>query len=314
VTAPIDWDDVPGRRPDLPGLGGSWRQLSAAAGSVGIGLNRIHLDPGEVSTPAHVHTSDEEIFFVLAGSGLSWQDGETHEIGAGDCLVHPARSAAHTMRAGDDGLDLLGYGTRTPVGGAYLPNVGAYWLAVPNVWLDVSPGDNPFTREPGIEWPAPEARPETTVHLDDLEAMFGGRAKGLSRGAGAKKSGLNWLTLKEGESGAPPHCHSAEEEIFVVLDGEGVLELWSAPNPEQPMQTEPSETHPVRRGSVVARPPATRVSHSFRAGAPGLTLLAYGTKDPSDVCWYPRSNKIFFRGVGVIGRLELLEYSDGEPD
>ena len=28
----------------------------------------------------------------------------------------------------------------------------------------------------------------------------------------------------------------------------------------------------------------------------------------------PRSNKVFLRGVGVIARLEQLEYSDGEDD
>jgi hypothetical protein len=31
------------------------------------------------------------------------------------------------------------------------------------------------------------------------------------------------------------------------------------------------------------------------------------------MCFYPRSNKINFRGLGVIGRIEPLEYFDGEP-
>ena len=34
----------------------------------------------------------------------------------------------------------------------------------------------------------------------------------------------------------------------------------------------------------------------------------------NDMCWYPRSNKISWRGLGVIGRIEALEYGDGEPD
>jgi uncharacterized cupin superfamily protein len=314
VSETIHWDDVPSRRPDLPGLGGAWSQLSAAAGSVGIGLNRIRLDPGEVSTPAHTHTSDEEIFYVLGGSGLSWLNGETHEVRAGDCLVHAPRGPAHTLRAGDDGLDLLAYGTRTPMGGAHLPNVGAFWLAVPNAWLDVSPGENPFARDQNLEWPAPGERPATSVNLDDVESGYDGRFKGVALAAGAKKAGHTWLSLEADESGAPPHCHSVEEEIFVVLDGEGVLELWDRPTPSAPHPTEPTETHPVRAGSVVARPPSSRISHAFRAGEGGMTFLAYGTRDPNDICWYPRSNKIFFRGVGVIGRLELLEYSDGEPD
>jgi uncharacterized cupin superfamily protein len=117
-----------------------------------------------------------------------------------------------------------------------------------------------------------------------------------------------------GREGAPPHCHSAEEELFVVLDGEGILELWAPPDPEAPRQAEPRERRRVRRGHVVSRPPGTRVPHTLRAApdAP-LTYLAYGTRDPSDVCYYPRSNKVFLRGVGLIARLEPLEYGDGEP-
>jgi uncharacterized cupin superfamily protein len=69
---------------------------------------------------------------------------------------------------------------------------------------------------------------------------------------------------------------------------------------------------PVRAGSVVGRPAGTGVAHTFRAGERGLTLLAYGTRHPGDICYYPRSNKIAFRGVGVIARLEKLDYWDGE--
>jgi hypothetical protein len=32
------------------------------------------------------------------------------------------------------------------------------------------------------------------------------------------------------------------------------------------------------------------------------------------MCWYPRSKKIAWRGLGVIGRIEVLDYDDGEPD
>ena len=97
----------------------------------------------------------------------------------------------------------------------------------------------------------------------------------------------------------PPHCHGAEEELFVVLDGTGTVVLGD-------------EEHAVRAGSVVARPAATRVAHAFRAGDESLRLLAYGTREPNDIVFYPRSGKISFRGVGVIGRIEPLSYWDGE--
>ena len=73
-----------------------------------------------------------------------------------------------------------------------------------------------------------------------------------------------------------------------------------------------SATGSVRRGSVVSRPAGTRVAHAFRAGGSGLVLLAYGTREPNDIAYYPRSNKVFLRGVGLIARLEPLGYWDGE--
>jgi uncharacterized cupin superfamily protein len=95
--------------------------------------------------------------------------------------------------------------------------------------------------------------------------------------------------------------------MFVVLDGDGTLEL----TPSMPPWAE-TEEQAVRTGSVVARPPGTGVSHAFRAGDSGLTLIAWGTRDPNDICWYPRSKKIFWGGVGVIGRIEQLDYWEGE--
>jgi uncharacterized cupin superfamily protein len=85
----------------------------------------------------------------------------------------------------------------------------------------------------------------------------------------------------------------------VVLEGDGTCQLGE-------------ERHPVRPGSVLARPAGTAVAHSFTAGEQGMALLAYGTREPGDICFYPRSGKIAISGVGVIGRIEPLDYWDGE--
>lgn len=304
------WDDVEVTRRDFGVVHAGWQMLGEAAGSIGVGLRRITVAPGEVPTPAHRHLATEEIFFVLAGSGLSWQDGTTYEVRAGDTIVHAARGPAHTLRAGDDGLDVLAFGERDRVQGIHLPNSSTAWLLP--TWVDAGAGEHPYAREPELDWPAPSARPSTIVNLAELEGDYGGIVKHPGRAAGATLSGLNWAALPAAEEGAPPHCHSAEEELFVVLEGEGVLELWAKPDPANPLPTEPAETHPIRRGHVVSRPAGTRVPHCLRAGPSGLTYLAYGTRNPGDICWYPRSNKLFFRGLGVIGRLELLDYHDGE--
>ncbi len=109
-----------------------------------------------------------------------------------------------------------------------------------------------------------------------------------------------------------PHCHSEEEEVFVILDGTATLELW--PSPRREAAGEHKEELALRPGHLVARPPGTGISHSFLAGPDGVTMLIYGTRRPNDMCWYPRSNKLSWRGLGVIGRIEALDYFDGEPE
>ena len=133
----------------------------------------------------------------------------------------------------------------------------------------------------------------------------------FGRAAGSERTGIKHVTVAPGHLSAPPHCHSAEEELFVVLAGSGTLELAESARGSLSHATEP-EMHPVGVGSTVARPAGTRVAHAFRAGADGLTLLAYGTRDPNDIAYYPRSNKVYLRGVGVLARVEPLDYWDGE--
>jgi uncharacterized cupin superfamily protein len=129
----------------------------------------------------------------------------------------------------------------------------------------------------------------------------------LGAAAGSEHTGLNMVRPGPGKRGCPLHCHSAETEGFVVLEGSGALELL-------PVRGGVPEVHELRTGNVFARPPGTRIAHSIVAGPEGITYLAYGTREPNDIAYYPRSNKIYFRGVGLMTRLEHLDYYDGEPD
>jgi uncharacterized cupin superfamily protein len=310
------WDELPWSRRESGHIAGSWQSLPGSL-SVTVGVQRVRVDPGRWSTPAHVEGSEEEIFYVLAGSGLSWQDGACYEIAPGDCLVHLARTEAHTLRAGPDGLEVLAFGQRHLASGARLPRAGVSWGL--GAWVRTGdPDEHPWkleseAGEPELADPSP--RPEWVTSLDDVEAFerrmgdIQSDWRDLGRAAGSEQTGLKHVSALPRRLSVPPHCHSAEEELFVVLDGEGTLEL--IPSPSAAVQTEPS-THAVRAGSVVARPAGTRVAHTFRAGAGGLAYLAYGTRAPDDMAYYPRSNKVFFRGLGLIARLEALEYADGE--
>jgi uncharacterized cupin superfamily protein len=310
------WDQVDGKSRELGHLGGTWTNLGRAAGTVAAGVMRIQIPPGMWSTPAHVHGRNEELFYVLAGSGLSWQDGETYEVRAGDCLVHRVASHAHTLLAGDDGLDVLAFGTRKWDEAPTLTRARSVWLGEGWVVL-AGDEDHPWTREVAAGPPelpaAPSPRPPSIVNVtdvapddDEVPPEYETEWRDLGRAAGSERTGMSHIRLEPGRLSAQHHCHSAEEEIFVILEGQGTLELVAAPR----LGAE-EEQHPVRAGHVIARPAATRVAHAFRAGEGGLTLLAYGTREPHDIAYYPRSRKLNFRGVGVIVRAEHVDYWDG---
>ena len=301
----VHWDDVEPRRLEVGHLVVTQRELGSHAGTVSVGVTRWEVDPEKWSTPAHAELIEEEIFYVLGGSGLAWMDGETFEIGAGDCMVYNAAEEAHTHKAGPDGLDMLAFGMRAYNTGTLLPRAGM--VRMDPAWVDVTPDTRrPWEREAAAGEPdAPPAssRPGNIVNFADVEPLVVRAAsdRDLGRTAGSERTGLCHVALEPGMKGAPHHCHSAEEEIFVVLEGGGTLYLGQ-------------DEAPIQAGHVVGRPPGTGVAHSFRAGDEGMTYLAYGTREPNDIAFYPDSNKVNFRGIKLIGRIERLDYWDGEPE
>lgn len=298
---------------DVGHLRSRWTFLGEAAGSVGIGVRRMEIVPGAFSTPVHDHGREEEIFYVLGGSGISLHGSRAAPVWAGDCIVYLPRRGGHTVQAGPEGIDLLAFGPRHHDEGVAFARLGASLLN--GRALDSAPGaidrlPFQFAREAELgppDLPAPaDERPRSVVALDAVAAERTERPRvarvrrRLSAAAGSRTTGLQHVVVDPGHESTAQHCHSLEEELFVVLAGDGVLRLDSA-------------EHPVQAGTVVSRPPGTGVAHVFAAGPGGLTYLAYGTREPNDICWYPRSRKIAFRGVGVMARLDTVEdYWDGE--
>ena len=216
----------------------------------------------------------EDVLFVVSGG--------TDTLESGDCVVYPVPHEAPTLRAGSEGMTALLFAT-------------------------------PAQPAPFHTGTAEEPR---SVNVDEADAAYEGdkgRWVQLARQAGAQHAGVNYGRLEAGNDGAPPHCHSADEELFVFLDGSATFELWPSPLNVLEQSAE-RETFAVRAGHVITRPPSTGVSHSLSAGAAGATFLVYGTRRPNDVCYYPRSYKIYWRGLGLIARLEPLRYGDGEPE
>jgi uncharacterized cupin superfamily protein len=248
------WDEVESFHSAKGEMDATWQRLGAAAGARGVGVSRVRVAPGKLPTPPHSHGASEELYFVLAGSGLAWQDGEVHEVRPLDCVIHRADEMEHTFVAGPDGLELLVFGTRHPTELGWLPRSRAIRFGWP--WVegrDDDPWDIEATVEPlAVGEPAP--RPPNIRNVDEVEpeTVRYQTFSYFTPDETTRLAGLAWERIEGGHRGSFPHCQSTEEEVFVILDGEATLELWSNDG-------EVEETR-LRAGHLVARPPGTKIS------------------------------------------------------
>lgn len=309
---PLHADDVPEQRWEAGELAATRRRLGDAAGCHRLGVAIIAVDPGRRSTPPHSHADEEEVFFVLEGSGLSWQssgarDVRTYAIRAGDFVVHPAGGDAHTLIAGDAGLTVLvvAEGSRTHI--TWLPRTRQFWLG-PR-W---SPGDSPPPFAADAEagpLPVPEPtteRPPTIRNLDELALSAGTKGRFAwatrdARGCGGRRLVLAHDAMPADTFTTARHFHTTREEAFYVLAGGGAARIGDA-------------AHDLRPGSFFVRPPDSGVPHRIEVGPDGMELLTMGDLVPADLCVYPDSGKVrIASGVWVpIG--DYATSWDGEPD
>lgn len=125
----------------------------------------------------------------------------------------------------------------------------------------------------------------------------------LSSGTAAKKLAAGVDTLPPGKRSCPYHFHHAEEEMFIVLEGQGTLRV-------------AGEMLPITAGDVVFIPPGPEYPHHIlnTSDAP-LTYLSIGTNEPMEICEYPDSGKYLVGAPNfhTIGRQGAgLDYWDGE--
>jgi uncharacterized cupin superfamily protein len=116
------------------------RELGRTAGAVKSGLNHVTLGPGAGGAPHHCHALEEELFYVLDGSGtLRLGERDEHRLRAGDVVARPPSTGmAHSITAGDAGITYLAYGTRVPGDSVYYPEMGKVRLRGLGVTIDVS--------------------------------------------------------------------------------------------------------------------------------------------------------------------------------
>ncbi len=133
----------------------------------------------------------------------------------------------------------------------------------------------------------------------------------FSDGIGARKLGYNLTVLPPGKAQCPFHNHHGEEEMFLILEGEGVLRFGN-------------QRYPLRRHDVIACPTGgAEVAHQIiNTGAVPLRYLAVSNVVDIETCQYPDSNKIMIgsgkrgeRGLWKMFRMDsAVDYYDRESN
>lgn len=150
------------------------------------------------------------------------------------------------------------------------------------------------------------------THREHRPPLYDSVCARLGTDTAATKLGISIDTVAPGMRACPYHFHYAQEEAFVVLDGEGSLRV-------------AGEMLAIKAGDVVFIPPGPEYPHQIiNTSAAPLKYLSISTKDSPEVVEYPDSGKYLAMAVGsvagqrqVFGRMHReqddLDYWDGEP-
>jgi uncharacterized cupin superfamily protein len=126
----------------------------------------------------------------------------------------------------------------------------------------------------------------------------------FTQGWAAKDLGVSFDIVPPGKRACPYHLHHGQEELFVILEGQGTLRV-------------AGEMLPIGRGDVIVTPAGREYPHQIlnTSDAP-LKYLSISTRQAPEVCEYPDSGKANAFGNGRIlihRKAESLDYWDGEP-
>jgi uncharacterized cupin superfamily protein len=130
----------------------------------------------------------------------------------------------------------------------------------------------------------------------------------LAQGTAAQKLGASIDIVAPGKISCPYHFHHAQEEMFIILEGNGTLRV-------------AGEMLPVQSGDIVFIPPGPEYPHQLlNTSDQALKYLSISTKEVPEFVEYPDSGKYLAMAKNkdgerfdVIQRAEnSIDYWDGE--
>ncbi|QEE20828.1 cupin domain-containing protein [Youhaiella tibetensis] len=159
------------------------------------------------------------------------------------------------------------------------------------------------------------ARPIASIGDLALEAfeegsLYRGSDASFASLLGLSGLGIRYNEVPAGMSSCPFHNHHVEEEMFIILEGEGTYRFGPA-------------SYAFKAGDVLGAPAGGReTAHQIiNTGSNALRYLGVSTVAATEVCEYPDSGKFLvssragterLRHIGRAGE-HNLDYWDGEP-
>ena len=155
---------------------------------------------------------------------------------------------------------------------------------------------------------------ELIMKASSKGSRFAASAGRLGAVLGMQQLGAQYIVLPAGKTGYPFHSHRNNEEMFIILAGEGTYRRGA-------------ENWPVSAGDVISAVAgdASTAHQLTNSGPVELRYYAISTRNDPDICEYPDSGKFMVAsgitaGGGMLGAefvlqgrdKPLLDYWDGE--
>jgi uncharacterized cupin superfamily protein len=152
---------------------------------------------------------------------------------------------------------------------------------------------------------------ELSLEPFEQGTLYKGADASVAQQLGLKALGARYNEIPPGKSSCPFHNHHAEEELFIVLEGEGTYRFGT-------------ERYSFKAGDVLGGPTGgPDTAHQIlNTGSVTLKYLGIANNADTEVCEYPDSGKFQvtsrsstdrrLRHCGREGQ-NNLDYWDGEP-
>src|ERR1044072_5441313 len=161
------------------------------------------------------------------------------------------------------------------------------------------------------------------IHVDDVPEQtwkageIDARRKRLGVAANAVRLGVAIIEIAPGMRSTPPHSHTDEDEVFLVLAGDGVS--WQSPGSKD------VRAYAIGVDDVLLHP-AQGDAHTLIAGENGLTVLIVAEGSRTRLTWLPRAKQFWvgprwspadmpppFAADAQLGPLEIPALTEERP-